>query len=342
MNQNINVTISPKTILFTLSILLGLLFLSRIPGIIAVLLIASILAAAMAPAVGYFQQRLRLGRTISILLIYLLMLGGFALAGLIIVPVLVDQVVQLIGNLPVYGKLTQEYLLRARSLGIRIPGLAELAQLASKQASVWLQSTFSYTIKVLSVFLSLFGILVTTFFLLNDGAKLKEGLIRLSPPRYRMRLANLFEPVANQLGAYVRGQLTVISFLVTYLAIALSIARVPFSLVLALIAGLLDIIPMVGILGVIPAALVALTVSWKLSLLVVVLFTVGNFLEGNVISPLILSKSVDVPPILIFFSLMIGAQFMGIVGALLAVPVTAAALVIVKNLYLPSIEEERE
>jgi predicted PurR-regulated permease PerM len=183
---------------------------------------------------------------------------------------------------------------------------------------------------------------VTTFFLLNDGAKLKEGLIRLSPPRYRMRLANLFEPVANQLGAYVRGQLTVISFLVTYLAIALSIARVPFSLVLALIAGLLDIIPMVGILGVIPAALVALTVSWKLSLLVVVLFTVGNFLEGNVISPLILSKSVDVPPILIFFSLMIGAQFMGIVGALLAVPVTAAALVIVKNLYLPSIEEERE
>ncbi|HBN07749.1 MAG TPA: hypothetical protein DD435_03550 [Cyanobacteria bacterium UBA8530] len=339
MNQNINVTISPKTILFTISILLLLLFLSRIPGIIAVLLIASILASAMTPAVSYFQRRLRLGRPLSILLIFLLVLGGFAMAGLIIVPVLVDQVAQLVGNLPAYGKLSQRFLDQARTLGIRVPGLADIAQLASRQASAWLQSTLSYTMKFLEVILSLFGILVTSFFLLNDGPKLKAGIIRLCPPESRSRLGELFDPVARQLGAYVRGQMTVVSFLTVYMAISLTIAQVPFALVLALIVGLLDIIPMVGILGVVPAALVALTISWKLALVVIVIFAVGNFLEGNVLSPLILSKSVDVPPILIFFSLMIGAQFMGIVGALLAVPVTAAALVIVKNLYLPSIEE---
>lgn len=342
MEKNLVITIAPRSIVLALSIILGLFLIARIPDIIAILLVSLILAAALAPGVAYFEHRLRLKRPFAILLIYGLVLCAFGLLGLIIVPVLVDQAFQLFGSLPSYAGLARVTLDRLQGYGLRIPPMSDLFRLVSQQGTIWLRSSLSYTFQAISVMLSAFGVIATTFFLLNDGPNLKRGLLRLLPPSQREKFAGLFGPVALQLGAYVRGQLAVISCFTLYLAVALSVARVPYALVLAMIAGLLDIIPMVGTLAVVPAALIALTVSWKLAVIVLIIFMIGNFLEGNVLSPLIISKSVNIPPVLIFFALMIGASFMGILGALIAVPVTAAILVLVEHLYLPLVEPQGE
>lgn len=340
--MNITVTISPRTLFAILGIVFATYFIWQIPDIIALLLISLILAAAMRPGVEYFQHRLRLKRPYAVMAIYGIALGILGLLLLIIVPVFIVQSVQLAQALPTYGELAQHYLSTVRTLGIPLPQMGDLANLAAKQASGWLQSTLSYTFRAFELFVRLFGIIITTFFLLTDSERIRDGFLRLIPQAYRQRIGELIQPVSLQLGAYVRGQLTVVAIFATYLAITLSIARIPFSLVLALLAGLFDIVPMLGIIGIIPTVLIALTVSWKHALAVVIIYALGNFIEGNILSPMILSKQVNVPPILIFFALLIGAQFMGLVGALLAVPMTAALLVVVKMLYLPAVEANSE
>lgn len=325
-----------------LGIIFAVFFIWQIPDIIALLLISLILAAALRPGVDYFQGRLHLKRSSSVMAIYGVAIGVLGLLLLIIVPVFISQSVQLAHALPAYGELAQRYFSTVRNLGIPLPQMGDLASLVARQASGWLQSTLSYTFRAFEVFIRLFGIIITTFFLLTDGERIRNGFLRLIPLAYRERIGGLIQPVSLQLGAYVRGQLTVVAIFATYLAVTLSIARIPFSLVLALVAGLFDIVPMLGIIGIIPTILIALTLSWKHALAVVVIYAFGNFLEGNILSPMILSKQVDVPPILIFFALLIGAQFMGLVGALLAVPMTAALLVIVKALYLPAVEANSE
>ena len=101
----------------------------------------------------------------------------------------------------------------------------------------------------------------------------------------------------------------------------------------------MEIVPLVGsLIGSIPAILIALTVSWQLALVVVVIFLAGNFMQGNFVAPYVYSRSVNVSPVMITFALLIGGNLMGIAGALIAVPVMAAIQVLVQNLYVEPME----
>jgi predicted PurR-regulated permease PerM len=115
--------------------------------------------------------------------------------------------------------------------------------------------------------------------------------------------------------------------------------QVPLALIVALLAGLLAVIPMIGgYLGLILAVLMALTVSWQLALATLVVAYIGNFIVGHFVMPFVFAKGVDVSPLLVMLALIAGGETMGIVGALIAVPVLAAVQVLVKNLYIEPME----
>ena len=113
------------------------------------------------------------------------------------------------------------------------------------------------------------------------------------------------------------------------------------GLALALLAGCFELIPLVGsLLGAIPAVLVSLTVSWKLALVVVAIFGIGNVVQGNVVAPYVFAKSVEVSPVMILLALLIGANLFGVAGAIIAVPLMAMLQVLVQNLYVEPMERE--
>lgn len=342
MNQAINVNITARSVLVALGILLAVWFASKIPDILVMLLIALIIASAMLPGINHFQEKLRWKRPVAIVAMFGLLFGSLILLGLIVVPTLVEQTQTLVANLPGYTAKVRQTYSWVQTLDARfhmLPSLAEAAATVSSFAAGWLASTLGWAGKLLGGVATVFLILIITFFLLLDGPDLKRGALSLIPPEHRAVWEAQFEPVALKLGAYVQGVLTSIGFLTTYLAIALSIAGEPLALVVALLAGLMEIIPMVGsLIGAIPAVLIALTVSWQLALVVVVIFLVGNFIQGNFVAPYVFSRSVNVSPVMITFALLIGGSLMGITGALIAVPVMAAILVLVQNLYVEPME----
>ncbi|WP_077614632.1 AI-2E family transporter [Caenibacillus caldisaponilyticus] len=187
------------------------------------------------------------------------------------------------------------------------------------------------------LFRSAFTILLIpfiVFYLLKDYERIKAWLVRLTPQRWREPARALIRDVDLSLGSYIRGQLLVCCVLGGVAAVGLWLLGIPYAILLGSFIGITDIIPYFGpLLGAVPAVFIAVTVSVKQAIFVVLLIAVLQFLEGNVISPLIVGKSVHIHPIVIMLSLVIGGDVAGVVGMLLSVPVFVTLRVFVRHFW---------
>ncbi|HEY9854360.1 MAG TPA: AI-2E family transporter [Stenomitos sp.] len=345
----LTVAIAPRTLVLAIALLLALAFVAQFKTLLALVLIAILIASALSPVVGYLQ-RLRIPRPLGVLMVVIAAVGVLALLGLLVVPVVLDQAQTFASNLPTYSAMFQSWLDRIMVFQARFHVLPETSRLSSQvstwlsqRITGWIQTGLAYTLGALNVAVNVFAVALMTLYLLIGGDQLQQGLLRLVPARHRPLIAAQFEPVAERLGAYVRGLMTSMSSLAILLSIGLSLIGLPYAWLIAIIAGILDVIPYMGSLtGIVIASLIALTVSWKLVLLVIGVFAVSNFIQGNILGPLIYSRAVDVPPILVLLALLIGSQLLGLLGAVLAVPVTAVLMLLVQNLYVPWADQQIE
>lgn len=341
----LTIAIAPRSIGLIVALLLAWLMVRTFPLLVALFLIALVLTAALLPLVQFFTRR-AIPKGVAIGLVFLATACFLAVLFLLIMPVLISQGQALAANMPMYGDMFQAGLRRLSDINRQYQLLPALPQVGvragtwiSERIASWLQAGVSVTVHAIGIGFNLFLVFLTTFFMLFQGDELKQGFLRLFPLSYRHLLSSQFDPVAERLGAYVRGQLLSMSALSVMLSIGLSIIGLPYAWLLAILAGIFEIVPYMGsIKGILMSTLVAVTVSWHLVLLVWLVFAVSNFVQGNILSPIIMARTVAIPPVLVIFALAIGSQLLGIVGAILAVPMTAALLVLIQNLYVPWIE----
>lgn len=172
------------------------------------------------------------------------------------------------------------------------------------------------------------------FIALNPGIY-RTGLIKLIPPSARSNAATALDDSRNALRLWLKGRLLAMALVGVLTGAGLWLIGIPSWLALGLLATLLEFIPFFGpIIAAVPAVLLALLVSPGDAALVVVLFLVVQQLEGNVISPLIQHRAVELPPALLLFALLAFGLLFGLVGVLLAEPLTVALFVLVKRLYV--------
>jgi predicted PurR-regulated permease PerM len=172
-------------------------------------------------------------------------------------------------------------------------------------------------------------ILILTFYMLVESDSILATIARLFPRDRRARFADVSRRISTKVSAWLGGQLLLAAVIGTSATIGLWLLGVPYFFVLGLIAGVGELIPMVGpLLGAIPALAVALSVSPGKALAVAVFFVVQQQVENHVLVPKIMSKQVGVSAVTVLVALLLGASLLGIVGALLAVP-TAAVLQVV-------------
>jgi predicted PurR-regulated permease PerM len=339
----LTIHISARSVVTTLAIAAVAWAVWQIPDVLTIVLVAAILASAMYPGVAWLVQQKGWPRAAAIAAMFGLVFGVLALMGVVVVPTVIDQAQQLAQNVPAYTaklKATYAWLVGLDARFHVLPDLDAAAKTVSGFAAGWVTSSLGWATKLLGGVATFILIMIITFFILLDGPELERGVLRLVPPENRQLIAAQVEPVALKLGGYVQGMLISIGFLMTYVGIALSIADVPMALALALMAGLFELIPLVGsLIGAIPAVLVALTVSWKLALVVVAIFGVGNVIQGNVVAPFVFSRSVEVSPVMILLSLLVGGNLFGIAGAIIAVPLMAMCQVLIQNLYVEPMEQ---
>lgn len=343
----------------------GLLGLS---GVLTPFAVAFVLAYLLNPAVNAFESllerlmarrpglRRRLEpRTLAVALLVVVVLGLAVGAVVLVAPVVVDQVREAAGHVPEYTRV-----LRARveplvaRLNLEYPEQVDalrrhIEQAVREHGSEILQPVrrivevaFSGVMGFVLTLLKLLVVPVVTVYLLFDMNRIRAGMADLVPPRYRPYVYSRLDRVDHLLSAFVRGQLTVASMLGVFYAVGLSLCGVPMGLLVGFVIGLFNLIPYMSYAIGLPLALL---LSWVSNQdphrLVAVLgvFAVGQFVEGNFVTPRVVGHTVGLHAVVIMLAVLVFGTLFGFVGMVVAVPATAALAVFLadlKQLYLES------
>jgi len=331
-NNSQTINISTSTIFRVVLILLGLVFLYLIRDILIIVFVAVIIAAAVNGPVSWLQKR-KVPRIFGVIFIYLLVLLLLALVVTLIFPTLAEQIKELTNHFPDF---MNKIGLSVNELWGKYQIEGNLQNLLYKISSRLTEATSSLFATIIGLFGGLFSavmVLVISFYLAVQEKGVKKFLISLTPKDHQHYVSDLIDRIQIKIGSWLRGQLLLMFIIGCLTFIGLYFLGVPYVLVLALIAGLFEIIPYVGpIIAAIPAIILAFLVSPFLALLVVALYIVIQQLENYVIVPQVMKKAVGLNPIVIIVVMLIGAKLAGVLGLILAVPLTASVAEFLKDL----------
>lgn len=304
--------------------------------------VASLIAIGLAPIVRTIerrQARRRMPRWVAILAVYLAFLGVLAgIAGLVLPP-LVEQARQLWAELPRLAQRVQQWLI---DLGLLSHALS--VQEAVQQSPVAGSDIVTTVLNAISGFVGgvvgTVTILILAFYLLVDADAIVQTFLRLFPPARRPRVRDACQRVAVKVSAWLAGQLLLAAIIGTTAALGLWLMGVPYFYVLALVAAVGEMIPIVGpLLAAVPAVIVGFTLSPALGIGVAIFYIVQQQFENHVLVPKVMERQVGVSAVVVIVALLVGGSVLGIVGAILAVP-TAAILQVLFEELVPANEPE--
>lgn len=314
MNKRID--ISHKTVFFITGFLALLWALYQIREVIILLFIAIIFMSAFAPLVEKLEK-MKVPKALAVAAIYVLVIALIAgLISLVIRP-LVEQTNSLITALP-------------KTVERTLPPGVDRAVI-QQELTNFSRGAFSVTLTIFNEVVALISIAVLTFYLLLERDKLDDLVAQFFIGR-EDKVKRAVRRIEEKLGAWLRGQVALSLIIGVTAYVALSILNVPYALPLAIVAGILEVIPVIGpIISALPAVLIAYMTSPVLALMVVVAFFVIQQLENHVVVPQVMKKAVGLNPLIVILAVAIGGKLLGIAGALLAVPIAVVLQIILEE-----------
>jgi predicted PurR-regulated permease PerM len=313
---------------------------SILSAVLTPFLISVIIAYLLNPLVHRLHRR-GMPRGISILVIYILFFLLTAALLINAIPMIIDQMRELAEHLPqLLGQVDRwmdgfnEDKKRFLPEPVRKAVDSNLGGLEARVTAM-ITKILEGVGNTVEVAAGLFVIPFLVFYLLKDVKVMERAVIAFFPKDSRKEIIRLLHSVDEALGNYIRGQLMV-AFVVGALAyIGYLIIDMPYGLLLAMIVAITNIIPYLGpFIGAAPAIVLALIYSPMLAVKVLVLNLIIQQLEGNLISPFLISRSLKLHPMLIIFALLLGGEMFGIAGLILGIPVVAVGKVILQHLVL--------
>ncbi len=313
-------------------------------------------------------QRLRLRRGWAVVITYVLLVGLIAFGSMLIGQV-VTEAASFINLLPdafdnlsrIFGNLQSRLLTWLDRIPFLLSGsmsevdpqglvgdeirdrivtsLQQLGQDFSQLIAGWISQgpglLYTGASVVISTTLQIVLIVLASVYFLYDFPRFTSQFRRFVPTKYHGVVSELTEKADLAVGGYLRGQLLITTMLGVFIWLGLTILGVPLATAIAFLAAVFNLVPYLGpVIGAVPAILLAFTVSPITALLVIVVFVIANQLEGNLLSPLILSRSTNLHPLTVLLAIMAGLGLFGLVGALLAVPTVAFVKVILEDYVL--------
>jgi predicted PurR-regulated permease PerM len=331
----------PRTVLLVIGILIAvaavlkILWISR--GVVSWIFIAMFLTLALNPAVDWLERRFggRRGPATGIVFVAaLLVIAGI---GALFIPTLVNQVNDFANKVPDYlddltkgrGRLgflqTKYHLVDKARNALQDGGASKLFGLSGTALAV--------TKGVINAVLATLTIAFMTFFMLLEGKGWVERGFGLLPPKQQPRWRAVGRDVYRTVGGYVTGNLLISLIAGTATTVVLLIMGVPYAVALGLIVAILDLIPLAGAtIAAIIVGIIAFLHTIVAGIVVVVFFVIYQQVENHVLQPVVYGRTVQLSPLAVLISVLIGAQLAGVLGALAAIPVAGSLQVILREL----------
>ena len=310
-----------------------------VSSIITPIIVAYVFYYMLNPFVNFLEKRM--SRFIASLLAIFVGIITILIVIIGVVPIIVEQTQNLITALPRYIEVVKGYL-ETYSDNAYVQVVVEyvnnnlnVSKISEKLVSI----ATSIAQGVVSSISSTASVLVTMpfvlFFLLKDASHFNKFVISLLPKKLEQPVAETIDEIDDKVGSYIQGQMLVSLCIGVMLFIGYNIIGLHYAFSLATIAAFLSIVPYLGpVIAITPAMLVAASTSWIMVLKMLVVWGIVQFLEGNIISPNIMGRSMNMHPLTVIFVILIGVNIAGVVGAILGIPVYSILKVLVGKLLL--------
>jgi predicted PurR-regulated permease PerM len=327
---------------------MGFWLLYRFNGVVFILFIAILMGTVIRPIVAWLYSR-RLPRIAGVILVYLVLLALLISFLLLLFPLIVEQGITIAASVPDYYQSLREWVVNFPNQWIArlgefipatLPGLEPVPQTGEQMLASSGQA-LGFAASAIKLILAATAVLLLAFHWTLDGPRIIQSLLLLVPKGQRERMSELISAMENKVGFYIAGQgvlclIIGIMALVAYLLIGL-----PNALVLALIAGVMEALPMIGpLLGAIPASVIALSISPSKLVWVIVATIVIQQVENSLLVPRVMRKAVGVNPFVSLLAIFAFSSLFGIAGALMAIPIAAILqLILDRFVFHPGLTE---
>jgi predicted PurR-regulated permease PerM len=329
-------------------VVLLLLFVYSVAKILLLLFIAALFGLFLSGATDYLQRRFRLPRWAGLPSAILLFLLGITTVGLLIIPPVVAQTHELISGMPA---LLAQWESRLFAFVDRYPLLEPMLprratgggyfDAALERIGVFFAGLFPYLFSGLHVVIDVIAVGVMGIYLALRPQMYRDGLIALVPAVHRSLAREILDELGTTLRAWIVGQMLAMIFLGVLTWIGLVMLDVPYALAFGVFTGVAVMVPFFGTLvsTLLPALFVLGAGGVLHAFMVILLGVLIHIAEANIVHPLIMERQVHVPPVLSILSVLVMAELLGVIGLLVAVPVTASVLVLVRRIYVQRIAE---
>ncbi|MFQ5661935.1 MAG: AI-2E family transporter [Candidatus Paceibacteria bacterium] len=342
--KNMNITISSGTIIKSILFVLLIVALFFLKDLVLIVMTAIVIASAIEPITKWFMFY-RIPRIVSVLLVYVIVVLGLLSIFYFFVPPLLDEASNFLAFLPKYtnlfdlsGTFGSTFLSNPESV---------VQSFSLRETLLNIQSSFTNVsegfIKSISVVfggaLSFVLIIVFSFYFAVQETGIDDFLRVVTPVKHQNYILDLWKRSQFKIGRWMQGQLILALIVGVLVYIGLTVLDVRYALLLAVLAGVFELIPLFGaILAAIPGIVIAgVDGGFTLGVLVAGLYLIIQQFENHLIYPLVVTKVVGVPPLLVILALIVGAQFAGFLGIILSVPIAAIVQELVKD-----IQKEKE
>ncbi len=333
-----------QNISFGILILFIIFLLVKMTDIALLLFVSYVISCAINPFVDKMSEKIprSLATTVMIFVITLVTL-------LILTPIVimsVNEIKEFLAQLPQQLHNIQHFLGTFKIGGQSISDYLDMNTVLTNSSPI-AKEVIDKSINITIGFVGILTILVTigiiVYFLTNDRDKIKEYCLKLFPVSIREKASTVMDELETKVGGYVTAQLLSITIVGIVVAVVLLVLKVEYAVFLGFISAILDLIPIVGpIVSGVLILLVAFPKGWIVVALAIGSLLLGQFLENNWAKPYFFSKYMDLHPLVVIFSFIIAAQFLGVVGVLIAPAIAAVVVTLFEEVYIKTLNDSQE
>ena len=335
---------TPKNIIFLILVIIVLLFVPKIMGILLLFFASYVIAAALNPYVNRLQKKMSRGLAATTVVT-----GGIIAVVALFLPIFViayKEIRVFVTMLPEKLTLLTKFLLAQKFNGQNISELVDLNSILGSSSQL-AQNIFSQSVNITvgftQVIVLAFAITMIVFYLLVDKTYIRAKFLEFFPADIKDMASCILSSITLKVGSYVRAQILSMVAVGVLVMLSLMVLGVDYSLLLGLISGILDIIPLLGpTIALALIILVTVQLGWIKVILAVAAFLIIQQISNYMIRRFLLGKFMALHPLMVFFSLFVAQQFLGVWGVILAPAIAATICVLIDELYLIPINRGKD
>ena len=333
-----------QNIYFTALVLFILFLLVKMTDIALLLFCSYVIASAINPFVDKLSEKMprAYAVTLMIVLVTLVTIGIF----IPIVIMSVNEIKEFLNQLPQQINNVQNFVNNSKIAGQDVSQYLNFDTVLNNSTTIAkevIDKSINFTVGFVGVLTILVTVGIVVFFLSNDRDKIKDFSLKLFPQQIRLRASKIIDELETKVGGYVTAQLLSITTVGIIVAVVLLILRVDYAVFLGFISAILDLVPIVGpILSGVLILLIAFPKGWIVCLIAIGSLLLGQFVENNWAKPYLFSKHMDLHPLVVIFSFVVAAKFLGVVGVLIAPAIAAVFVTLFEEIYVKTMNENNE